>query len=143
MAPIGIFLAMRCRFSMPKATSEARSALSWTSRSENPGGAIHRLAAFNEDALKSLGEGVYTLDGQGLVTFMNPAAEELSGWSFAELRGKKMHDMVHHHYRDGRPFPHANVPFSRFSFGMLQRLLHIRNGFVPFAFAVKFESLVI
>ena len=66
---------------------------------------IRRLAAFNQAALKSLGEGLYTIDCQGLVTFMNPAAEELFGWSFAELRGKKMHDMTHHHYRDGRPFP--------------------------------------
>ncbi len=66
---------------------------------------LRRLAAFNEAALKSLGEGLYTIDTQGLVTFMNPAAEELFGWSFAELRGKKMHDMTHHHYRDGRPFP--------------------------------------
>jgi PAS domain S-box-containing protein len=66
---------------------------------------IRRLAAFNQAALKSLGEGLYTIDCQGLVTFMNPAAEELFGWSFVELRGKKMHDMTHHHYRDGRPFP--------------------------------------
>jgi PAS domain S-box-containing protein len=66
---------------------------------------IRRLAAFNQAALKSLGEGLYAIDCQGLVTFMNPAAEELFGWSFAELRGKKMHDMTHHHYRDGRPFP--------------------------------------
>ena len=66
---------------------------------------ISALAAFNEGALRSLGEGVYTIDCQGLVTSMNPAAEELFGWTFAELRGKKMHDMTHHHYRDGRPFP--------------------------------------
>ncbi len=59
----------------------------------------------NDAALRSLGEGVYTIDERGLVKFMNPAAEELFGWSFAELRGKKMHDMTHHHYRDGRPFP--------------------------------------
>jgi PAS domain S-box-containing protein len=66
---------------------------------------LSALAAFNEGALRSLGEGVYTIDCQGLVTSMNPAAEELFGWTFAELRGKKMHDMTHHHYRDGRPFP--------------------------------------
>jgi PAS domain S-box-containing protein len=66
---------------------------------------LRRLATFNKAALKSLGEGLYTIDIQGLVTFVNPAAEELFGWSFAELRGKKMHDMTHHHYRDGRPFP--------------------------------------
>ena len=66
---------------------------------------LRQLATFNKAALKSLGEGLYTIDTQGLVTFINPAAEELFGWSFAELRGKKMHDMTHHHYRDGRPFP--------------------------------------
>jgi PAS domain S-box-containing protein len=67
--------------------------------------ALRRAVEFDEAALKSLGEGLYTLDTNGLVTSMNPAAEELLGWSFAELRGKEMHDMTHHHYRDGRPFP--------------------------------------
>ena len=67
--------------------------------------AVRRAADFDEAALKSLGEGLYTIDTQGLVTSMNPAAEQLFGWTFAELRGKKMHDMTHHHYRDGRPFP--------------------------------------
>lgn len=67
--------------------------------------ALRRSAAFDEAALKNLGEGLYTIDGQGLVTYMNPAAEELFGWTFAELRGRKMHDATHHHYRDGRPFP--------------------------------------
>jgi PAS domain S-box-containing protein len=67
--------------------------------------ALRRSAAFDEAALKSLGEGLYTIDGQGLVTYMNPAAEELFGWTFAELHGRKMHDATHHRYRDGRPFP--------------------------------------
>jgi PAS domain S-box-containing protein len=66
---------------------------------------LRKAVAFNEAALKCLGEGLYTIDENGLVTSMNPAAEELFGWSFAELRGKKMHEMAHHHYRDGRPFP--------------------------------------
>ncbi|HYU45575.1 MAG TPA: PAS domain S-box protein [Terriglobales bacterium] len=69
--------------------------------------ALRRAVAFDEAAMKSLGEGLYTIDENGLVTTMNPAAEELFGWTFAELRGKKMHDMTHHHYRDGRPFPSA------------------------------------
>jgi PAS domain S-box-containing protein len=76
---------------------------------------LRRAAAFNETALKCLGEGVYTIDDQGLVTSMNPAAEELFGWSFAELRGRKMHDMTHHHYRDGGPSRPANAPASRCS----------------------------
>jgi PAS domain S-box-containing protein len=67
--------------------------------------ALRRAAEFDEAALKSLGEGLFTIDTNGLVTSMNPAAEELFGWSFGEMRGKKMHDMTHHHYRDGRPLP--------------------------------------
>jgi len=37
------------------------------------------------------------MDTKGLVTSMNSAAEELFGWSFGEMRGKKMHDLTHHH----------------------------------------------
>ena len=37
--------------------------------------------------LKSLGEGVIVADDAGCVTFMNPAAELLTGWSFLEASG--------------------------------------------------------
>jgi len=67
--------------------------------------ALRRAAEFDEAALKSLGEGLITIDTGGLVTSMNPAAEKLFGWTFAELRGKKLHEMIHHHRPDGRPFP--------------------------------------
>lgn len=66
---------------------------------------LRRASEFRAAALDRLGEGLYTVDDKGLVSYMNPAAEELFGWSFEELRGKRMHDMTHHHYRDGRPFP--------------------------------------
>jgi PAS domain S-box-containing protein len=44
--------------------------------------ALRRAAEFDEAVLKSLGEGLFTMDTNGLVTSMNPAAEELFGWSF-------------------------------------------------------------
>jgi len=67
--------------------------------------ALRRAAEFNEAALKSIGEGLVTIDSDGCVTLMNPAAEELFGWTLSELRGKKLHDAIHHHRPDGRPFP--------------------------------------
>jgi PAS domain S-box-containing protein len=67
--------------------------------------ALRRASALHEAALRCLGEGLYTIDERGLVTSINPAAEELFGWTFSELRGKKMHDVTHHHHRDGTPFP--------------------------------------
>jgi PAS domain S-box-containing protein len=66
---------------------------------------LRQAAAFDEAVMSNMGEGLYTVDGQGLVTFINPAAEELLGWKSEELLGRKMHDVTHHHHRDGRPFP--------------------------------------
>lgn len=49
----------------------------------------------------SLAEGLYTVDAQGRLTFMNSAAEQLLGWQHAELLGKSMHDAVHYRTPDG------------------------------------------
>jgi PAS domain S-box-containing protein len=53
----------------------------------------------------SLGEGVYALDLDGCVTYMNPVAEQILGWTEAELRGRIMHDAIHYRRPDGSPFP--------------------------------------
>src|SRR5262249_26565744 len=53
----------------------------------------------------NMGEGLYTVDKQGLMTTINPAAEKLLGWTLEELRGKKMHDVTHYKHPDGSPFP--------------------------------------
>ena len=55
--------------------------------------------------MANMGEGLYTVDTQGLLTYINPAAERLFGWSSAELLGRKMHDMTHYQHPDGTPFP--------------------------------------
>ena len=67
--------------------------------------ALRRAAAFDEAVMSNMGEGLYTVDSQGLVTFMNPAAERLFGWTLEELRGRKMHDMTHYKHPDGSAFP--------------------------------------
>ena len=60
---------------------------------------------FNQAVMANMGEGLYALDTRGLVTYINPAAERLFGWSSAELLGRKMHDMIHYQHPDGTPFP--------------------------------------
>jgi PAS domain S-box-containing protein len=67
--------------------------------------ALGRAVKFNEAIMLNMGEGLYTVDTQGLVNFMNPAAERLFGWTLDELRGRKMHDVIHYKHRDGTPFP--------------------------------------
>jgi PAS domain S-box-containing protein len=64
-----------------------------------------RLLEHHQAVMANMGEGLYTIDMQGLVTYMNPAAESLFGWKIDELLGRRMHDVVHYQHPDGRPFP--------------------------------------
>ena len=61
-------------------------------------------------AMNNVAAGLYTLDLQGLVTYVNPAAETMFGWTNAELLGRKMHDVTHYKHPDGTPFPASDCP---------------------------------
>ena len=64
-------------------------------------------------AMNNVAAGVYTLDLQGLVTYINPAAEVMFGLTMAELLGRKMHDVTHYKHPDGTRFPPMTAPVSR------------------------------
>lgn len=68
---------------------------------------------FDQAIMTSMSEGLYTRDRDGRLVSMNPAAEALLGWRFAELSGRDMHEMTHHHHRDGTAFPVRESPLSR------------------------------
>jgi PAS domain S-box-containing protein len=55
--------------------------------------------------MNNVAVGVSILDLEGLVTYLNPAAEEMLGWTSAELLGRNMHDVTHHRHPDGTAFP--------------------------------------
>lgn len=57
-----------------------------------------------------LGEGVYALDREGHVIFINPAAERLLGWRKEELLGRHGHETFHYKKPDGSPFPRQECP---------------------------------
>ncbi|HET9075048.1 MAG TPA: EAL domain-containing protein [Solirubrobacteraceae bacterium] len=61
----------------------------------------------------SMGEGMYTLDVDGRVTYMNRAAQELLGWRFDELDGHAMHDITHFRRPSGEPHAAADCPILR------------------------------
>ena len=74
---------------------------------------LHRAKQFDDAVMENMGEGLYTVDSQGSVTFMNPAAEQLFGWTFGELRGRNIHEAVHYKHPDGSPFPAEECPICR------------------------------
>jgi PAS domain S-box-containing protein len=55
-------------------------------------------------------EALFLMDAGGRVSFMNPAAEHMFGFTPAEMTGRVLHDMIHHHHPDGRPFPIHDCP---------------------------------
>jgi PAS domain S-box-containing protein len=57
-----------------------------------------------------MGEGFFTLDGNGRVTSLNRAGERLLGWKEEEVLGEVMHDLTHYRHPDGRPYPREECP---------------------------------
>ncbi|MCK5887075.1 MAG: PAS domain S-box protein, partial [Alcanivorax sp.] len=55
--------------------------------------------------LRTLGEGVYGTDVDGICTFVNPAGLALLGFEEDEVIGHDTHALFHHHHADGTPFP--------------------------------------
>jgi PAS domain S-box-containing protein len=55
--------------------------------------------------LRTLGEGVYGTDTDGICTFINPAGLSLLGYSEDEVIGRRTHELFHHHHPDETPFP--------------------------------------
>ncbi len=51
--------------------------------------------------LDNLGEGIYMLDAEGRLNYINGEGERMLGWTFEELAGKKIHGLIHHHRPDG------------------------------------------
>ncbi|WP_420266502.1 response regulator [Candidatus Magnetominusculus dajiuhuensis] len=58
--------------------------------------AFRELKQRKEMILNSAGEGIFGLDRNGLISFVNPAATKMTGWHPEELIGKKQHDVIHH-----------------------------------------------
>ena len=72
--------------------------------------ALAQLNRRHKLILDSAGEGIYGIDLEGRLTFVNPAAARLLGWEVAELLGQPIQDVVCHTMRDGTPCSHDACP---------------------------------
>lgn len=60
--------------------------------------------------LEAMSEGVYGLNAAGHATFVNQAAERLTGWNQQEIRGESIHQFHHHSHADGSHYPQDECP---------------------------------
>ena len=60
--------------------------------------------------LESSAEGIFGTDAQGRLTFINPAACRLLGFTGEELLGRGSHAAFHHHRADGSEYPQEQCP---------------------------------
>jgi len=80
-----------------------------------------------------MGEGLFTLDAEGRVTYMNRAAQELLGRNLGEVYGQVMHELAHHHTAHGARNPADSCPIAiagregRLAEGKLSDRQHSRN----------------
>ena len=67
-----------------------------------------RSEGFRSAVMSQVVDGVFTQTCEGLLTYMNSAASKLLGWTESELRGKRIHDVIHFQKRNGTRLPVAD-----------------------------------
>ncbi len=56
---------------------------------------------------------LFMMNEEGYCTFMNPAAELMTGFTFDEIKQKPLHYMIHHTRPDGSYYPKEDCPIDR------------------------------
>lgn len=64
-----------------------------------------QLEEDNAIILESMGEGLLGVDKQGVITFVNPAGETITGWSEAQMTGTNFHELLMHTDQHGQRYP--------------------------------------
>lgn len=81
-----------------------------TTRYSQAANKLDRLQTTHELILEAVGDGIYGVDCEGKTTFVNEAATKILGWRAQDVIGKSLHDIHHHSYPDGTPYPRNQCP---------------------------------
>jgi PAS domain S-box-containing protein len=73
-------------------------------------GQLNLVRRQRELILAAVGDGIYGMDLEGKLSFVNPAGEKMLGYKAADLKGKDVHDLIHHSHADGTQHSKANCP---------------------------------
>ncbi len=92
-------------------------------QSKQPTQELSEAIYLNKLILESAGEGVYGVDLDGRTTFVNPAAERMTGYSSKEMIGNCQHKLTHHSKPDGSPYSNLECPiYAAFKDGKIHRV---------------------
>jgi PAS domain S-box-containing protein len=85
---------------------------------------------------------LFIMDERQRCTYMNPAAERLTGFALGELQGEALHYFVHHTRPDGTPYPLEECPIDQaFPQNMREQgeevFVHRDGHFYPVAFTAS------
>ena len=98
---------------------------------------LRAQSALTEAVASNAAEALYLLDAEGLVTYANPAAEAMFGWTGKQMLGRKLHDLIHYKHPDGTAFPIEDCTVGRcFASGRTLKnhedvFVHRDGSFVP------------
>ena len=62
--------------------------------------------------LESVGEGIVGVNSEGIISFSNPAAMRMLGYSQVEMIGKLVHPLIHHSDMAGEPYLQEDCPMA-------------------------------
>jgi len=72
--------------------------------------ALHVATRQRELILESVGDGIYGIDLEGRITFINVAGAHALGYNPEQLIGRDLHEVVHHSHADGTPYSKSTNP---------------------------------
>lgn len=85
--------------------------------------ALKNKEYLNLSILRSAGEGIYGLNTQGKLTFINPKGAKMLGYEENELIGKYVHDLIHHSHPDGSRYAPETCPiYGTFRYNQIQHI---------------------
>ena len=72
--------------------------------------ALHLATRQRELILEAVGDGIFGIDLDGKVTFINEAGANALGCAPEELVGRDAHELIHHSHADGTPYSRSTSP---------------------------------
>jgi PAS domain S-box-containing protein len=74
--------------------------------------ALRDQMLLNRTMTDNAAAGLFMMDAEGHPTFMNPAAEEITGYTLEETRGRRLHEILHSRHPDGSVYGADTCPIS-------------------------------